>query len=153
MNSAVVIAKNDGDILDVLLSPDDVKNNFDNAIFHLKPRPSKKHRPDSIGTSRREEGRGGGGGKEEVSSPTSTDAADIDVDVNDMNRFDNLSLWMTPREFIVSSEPMLPPRLNLSHKMESGEVLCNRHVLNVASAPSFPHLSSEDIEVNVLSRE
>jgi len=142
MNSAVVIAKNDGDILDVLLSPDDVENNFDNAIFHLKPRPSKKHRPDSFGrTSLREEE--GGGGKEEASSSPMSNVADIDVDVNDMNRFDNLAfLLMTPREFIVSSEPMLPPRLNLSHKMESGEVLCNRHVLNVASAPSFPHLSN-----------
>jgi len=144
MNSAVVLAKNDGDILDVLLSPDDVKNNFDNAIFHLKPRPSKQQRPDSTGTSRRDEE---GGGKEEISSsPMSTNVADIDVDVNDMNRFDNLNLaflWMTPREFIVSSEPMLPPRLNLSHKMESGEVLCNQHVhINVASAPSFPHLSN-----------
>lgn len=65
MNSAVVLAKNDDDILDVLLSPDDVENNFDNAIFHLKPRPSKKHRPDSTGTSCREE-EGGGGGKEET---------------------------------------------------------------------------------------
>ena len=156
MNTAVFLAENDADILDVLLSPDDVENNFENAMFHLKPRPSKKHRPDSTGTSRREEeGGGGGGGKEEVSSPMSTDVADIDVDVNDMNRFDNLAfLWMTPREFIVSSEPMLPPRLNLSHKMESGEVLCNQHVhINVASAPSFPHLTSKCTEVNVLSRE
>ena len=141
MNTAVFLAENDDDILDVLLSPDDVENNFENAIFHLKPRPSKQHRPDSTGTRRRE------GevveGKEEASSPTSTNVADIDADVNDMNRFDNLAfLWMTPREFIVSSEPILPPRLNLSHKMESGEVLCNQHVhINVASAPSFPHLS------------
>ena len=146
MNTAVFLAKNDDD-LDVLLSPDDVENNFDNAIFHLKPRPSKQqHR---TGTSRREEegeggGGGGGGGKEEASSPTSTNVADIDADVNDMNRLDNLAfLLMTPREFIVSSEPMPPPRLNLSHKMESGEVLCNQHVhINVASAPSFPHLSN-----------
>ena len=96
--NTVFLAKNDDDILDVLLSPDDVENNFDNAIFHLKPRPSKQHRPDSTGNSRREEGGGGGGGKEEVSSPMSTDVADIDVDVNDMNRFNNLALlWMTPR--------------------------------------------------------
>lgn len=145
MNTAVVLAKNDDDILDVLLSPDDIENNYDNAIFHLKPRPSKQHRPDSTGTSRREEEEVVVGGKEEVSSLTSTYViADIDA-ANDMNRFDNLSsfLWMTPREFIVSSEPMLPPRLNLSHKMESGEVLCNQHVhINVAtSAPSFPHLN------------
>jgi len=145
MMNSVVLAKNDDDILDVLLSPDDVENNFDNAIFHLKPRPSKQqHRPDSFGrTSLREEE--GGGGKEEASSSPMSNVADIDVDVNgmNMNRFDNLSLWMTPREFIVSSEPMLPPRLNLSHKMESGEVLCNQHVhIKVASAPSFPHLSN-----------
>ena len=99
MMNSVVLAKNDDDILDVLLSPDDVENNFDNAIFHLKPRPSKQqHRPDSFGRTSRREEEEEVGGKEEVSSPMSTDAADIDVDVNDINRFDNLAfLWMTPR--------------------------------------------------------